>query len=128
MPEIDTADSIILQSFTGRALTLCLDILQSAANAELRSVDDIHASVYKSALPTKAMSSESAVPQDPWYAWFTVKDNLLIVVIALAGTCLLAGLATIAAARRRNKQRERRERRRHSRSRNSRRRDSYYAY
>jgi hypothetical protein len=123
VPEIDTVDAIILQSFNGRALSLCLDILQSAQNAEIRSIANIEASMFKVAVPTKTISSESAVPKEPWYAWFTEKDNLLIVVIGLAGTCLLAGLATIAMAARKKRLREERARTRHRRGR-----DSYYAY
>ena len=124
-PEIDTVDAIILQSFSGRALTLCLEQFRSAKNVELRSIDTIDASIFKSGVPAKALSSESAVPGDPWYSWFTEKDNLFIVVIGLAGLCLLAGLAMIAVTMKKDRERERRARRHENRSR---RRDDYRAY
>jgi hypothetical protein len=109
VPEVDTADAIILQAFSGRALRLFLDRLHSADNAEIRSVYDIDASLYKSSLATKTISSESAVPEnEPWYSWFTEKDHLLIVLSASAGLCLIAGLATVVVTARRNQRRNQR--------------------
>ena len=125
VPEIDTVDAIILQSFSGRALALCLEQIQSSKNVELRSIDTIDASIFKSGAPAKALSSESAVSGDPWYSWFTEKDNLFIVVVALAGLCLLAGLAMIAVTMKKDRERKRRASRHRDRSR---RRDDYFAY
>jgi hypothetical protein len=108
VPEIDSADAIILQSFSKRALSLCLELLQTTESAELRSIDDVEISIFKSALPTISASTESEVPkQEPWYSWFTEKDNLMIIAVAVAGLCLLVGLAMIVATASRNSQRDR---------------------
>lgn len=56
IPEFNDVDAIILQSLNGRALNLCQDSLQSAKNAELRSIANIQASMFKVATPTKTMS------------------------------------------------------------------------
>lgn len=107
VPPTDSVDEIILGAFSGQPLSLCLELLHSAKNAEIRSIHTIQASMFESSGSTvKSSSAEDAVPKNTWYSWYS-NDMFLIIVISAAGLCLVLGLAAILVAVRRSRERER---------------------
>jgi len=105
LPEVDDVDATVLQSFTGRSLTSCLESLKNAENIELRYIYDLEATMFETPSEINAVSREAAAPNNPWYLWYK-DDTFLIIVISAAGVCLLLGLVALTIAVRRNRESE----------------------